>query len=483
MTARLSCPPARVLLVAVVAAGLFAAAPAWADRAETGMEDGSLLAPSGQTAGMVAGWRAMGVDVVRIQAYWDAISPDPGATTPPPGFDPGNPDDPRYNWGALDRAIDLVRANGMRVMLTINQKGPVWASLEPRRRNGAWRPDPRKFGRFASAVARRYGRSVDRYLVGNEPNERIFLAPQTQCRRVGRRRACERVAPSLYRNLVRAAYPAIKGADRNAQVLIGELAPIGSAGPTANNLAPLPFIRAMGCLDDRYRRVTTGVCRGFRAARGDAFGYHPYQNKERPNQPNRNLNLAKLGDLPRLFGVLDRVTRSGRISAPRRRLSLYLTEYGYQTNPPDRRYGVSWAAQSRYLQQSAYIVWATRRVKLITQYLFHDEGPVNLFQTGLVSAAGTAKPSLRTFPHPFFIDTRRGRSRARLWGQVRPGGAHTVTVYRRAGRGTYRRFFSTRTDRFGYWSRVRSLGRGSSYYYTYRAADGSTARSDAVRVG
>ena len=31
---------------------------------------------------------------------------------------------------------------------------------------------------------------------------------------------------------------------------------------------------------------------------------------------------------------------------------IWITEYGYQTNPPDRIFGVSWANQARYLKQA-----------------------------------------------------------------------------------------------------------------------------------
>ena len=36
---------------------------------------------------------------------------------------------------------------------------------------------------------------------------------------------------------------------------------------------------------------------------------------------------------------------------------LWLTEYGYQTNPPDRLLGVSYALQAKYLGEAALRVW------------------------------------------------------------------------------------------------------------------------------
>jgi len=461
------------LLPLVLVALLATAAPSQADRTvDIGFEDPSIApGPAGDAEGVMARWSQMGVQWVRVQAFWNALSPSPNSRARPRGFNPANHADPRYDWSSLDTAIARVRRNGMRVMLTIHQFNPRWASTQPSRARQGWKPSPRRYGQFATAVARRYGTVVSRYLLGNEPNQRVFLQPQTECKRYGRRRICERTGAYMYRNLVRAAYPAIKRTDRNAdQVLLGELAPIGAAGPRAGNLAPLPFIRAMGCLDDRYRRITVGGCRRFRPARADAFGYHPYQVKERPTQPQRNRNLAKLGDLRRLFGVIDRLTRTRRIIAPRRRFNLYITEYGYETNPPDRRNGVSWNRQNAYLQQSAYIAWKTPRVKLWTQYLWRDDAPRGSltvgFQTGLNTFNGVPKPALSTFPHPIFIDHRRGRA-TRLWGQVRPGGRHQVRILRQlGGRGAFTAWRTVRTDGRGYFT-SRRLSRNSNYQFQY----------------
>jgi hypothetical protein len=452
-----------LLLVPVVLVALLAtAAPGQADRtAELGFEDPAVApGPALDADTVIANWAGMGVRWVRVQAFWDALSPNPRSRTRPPGFDVSNPNDRRYNWAS----------RGMRVIMTVHQFNPVWASSEPRRGRMGWKPDPRLYGQWATALARRYGGQVDRWLLGNEPNQRIFMQPQTECGRVGRRTLCERTAANIYRELVRAAYPAIKRSDRSGgnQVLLGELAPIGAAGPRAGNLAPLPFIRAIGCLDDSYRRIVEGACRRFRPARADGFGYHPYQVRERPTQPQRNPNLAKLGDLPRLFGVLDATTRSGRIGAPGRRFNLYITEYGYETNPPDRAHGVSLQTQSKYLQESAYIVWKTPRVKLITQYLWRDDafsfaGHAQGFQTGLRFANNVAKPSLFTFPHPIFVD----QASRTLWGQVRAGGAHRVQVFRQVGRGAFVPWRSVQTDGLGYFRIRGGLVRNSNYFFRY----------------
>ncbi|MDX6651100.1 MAG: hypothetical protein QOJ97_3051, partial [Solirubrobacteraceae bacterium] len=442
---------------------------------ELGMEDNpSVFGPQAQQ--VAAQWRALGVDYVRIQAYWDALSPATTSPTMPAGFDPGNPNSSGYNWGPLDAAVNAVRSNGMRVQLTVNQSGPRWASLEPNVDVKSWKPNPARFAQFAGAVAKRYGARVDRYLVGSEPNQLLFLAPQSTC--VGRK--CTPAAPHAYRNLVNAAYPAIKANDRGAQVLIGELAPIGSGPSRAGGLTPMLFIREMACVDARFRNLSAPRCRGFRAVRGDAFGYHPYvNNKTAPNVPQANKELAKIGDLPRLLGVLDRLTSRGRLRATTGRFRLYLTEFGYITRPPNARFGVTLAQQVRYLAQSAYIVWTLRsRVKQISQYEWNDDP---FFQSGLHFYSGAPKLAYYEFPHPFFVDTSKGLARARFWGQVRADNRRTVTLQMKRGR-TYSRVATLRADAGGYWNTTRRAQPGATYRYQYKTLGGATVSTGLFTV-
>jgi hypothetical protein len=421
----------RALLAALAFAVLalpVAASPAAA--LETGMaDDRVLLEHPAHADAVVRQWQAIGVDVVRIHARWVAIAPSPGATMPPAGFHAADPNDPHYAWGPLDHAVALVRAAGMRVMLAVTGSGPLWGSEVPRQGNPRLRPDPARFAAFAGAVARRYAPAVDRYLIWNEPNQPGWLQPQFRCR-AGR---CTPASPILYRALVRAAYPAIRAADPAAQILVGTLAPRGKPG-TKRNVAmrPLEFLRAFGCVDRALRPVRTGACRGFTAIPADGFSYHPHGVLRGPSQPSPDPQDASIADLRRLERTLDGLTRAG---AFRRRLDLYLTEFGYQTNPPDPISGVAPATQARWLAESAYVAARDPRVRNLTQYEWRDE-PVDLaagagryakWQSGLEFADGRAKPALAAFPIPVWLDA----GRRRLWGMVRPGNAADVTVQRR----------------------------------------------------
>jgi hypothetical protein len=456
-------------------------------RPEVGIEDQNVIFGPAATS-IVPVWRSMGIDSVRVQAFWDALSPDTKSPSPPPGFNPADPNDPQYRWTALDRAVDLVLQNGMSVNLTINQCNPRWAGDEPSVDLHCWRPNSQLFALFAGAVARRYGSRVDRYLLGSEPNQASFLLPQFACSGSG----CFAEAPHRYRDLVNAAYPAIKAADGGSQVLIGELAPIGSPPSPTSGVKPLTFIREFACVNRRLRPIRSGACARFAAPTGDAIGYHPYVNSRKPpTVAHRDPDIAKIGDIPRLLRLLDTLTARQRVRPSRgRRFSVYFTEYGYISNPPSAKYGVSFPRQAHYNAQSAYQVWRYRsRIKLLSQYLWTDD---QTFATGLLQRDGAPKPALAAFPHPFFIDRpararrRSGRRGARarpnpatFWGQVRPDASRLVRLQmRRRGYRKFRTVKRIRTDAGGYWTARMRTTRGATYRFAYVTASRPVASSE-----
>lgn len=348
---------------------------------EVGIEDERIMLDSpGRVEPVTQQWARLGMDAVRIHARWRD----------------------RHDLGALDAAVNAAEAAGLKVQLTITGR--------------THRPDPRRYARFAAHVAHRYRGRVVRYLVWNEPNIPGWLRP---------------TSPHLYRALVRAAVPAIHAADPGAPVLIGELAPIGTG-----RRAALSFLRGFACVDRDYRPVTRGRCRHFRPAAADGFGHHPHGQHASPTNVSSNPDWAKIAELGRLERVLDRLTGAGRILAPGGRFDLWLTEFAYQTSPPDRDDGVPLARQARWLQLVAYRAWRDPRVRSLSLYQWEDEptyrrnpggSPFAGWQSGLRFAGGRPKPALHGVRVPFVIDRTRGR----VWGQVRPGAAHTVTLERR----------------------------------------------------
>jgi hypothetical protein len=439
-------------------------------------DDRVLLGGGAPAVDAVSQWKALGIQQVRITAMWSRVAPKPHSKTRPKGFNPADPASPGYDWGALDNAVDLAAANGIKPMIMITGPGPYWGSRYPSHRSGTYYPNPSAFGSFAKAVALHFADRVDTYIVWNEPNLAAWLSPQAKCRR---HHGCTAVAPHVYRSLVRAAYPAIHKADKHATVLIGATSSRGSDLRSASSTErPLAFLRALGCVDSHYRKQRSGSCKHFKAAKGDGYAYHPHGVLLAPNRPFPNSDDADIASLGRVTSTLDRIQRRGRLKASTHRFSLYLDEFGYQTNPPDRLAGVSLSRQDSWLQQAAYIAWRNHRVKLFAQYLWRDDpgtrgGSYSGWQSGLEFANGRRKPALKHFAHPFAMDTARNR----LWGQVRPRNAATVTVQRRAkGSKTWRTVKRVKPDSLGYWSWHTRLSKGASYRYLATGATSATLK-------
>jgi hypothetical protein len=76
---------------------------------------------------------------------------------------------------------------------------------------------------------------------------------------------------------------------------------------------------------------------------------------------------------------------------------IWITEYGYQTNPPDKLFGVSNAKQAAYLKEAFAIARKNTRVDMMIWFLLRDEPNVGGWQSGLETAAGKHKPSFAAF--------------------------------------------------------------------------------------
>jgi hypothetical protein len=472
--------PARHLrsaaLFAVLAALLAIPAPAAADRtAEVSiMDDQMLLGPSRQYIDHQMGlFRSIGVDRVRVSAFWSHIAPQPESLTKP-SFDATYPFN-NYNFVDLDKVVLSAAAHKLKVMVSISTPAPFWATAQPSRKNPVWKPNPRDFADFAQAVATRYAKYVDHYAISNEPNQQQWLQPQSENGKF--------VAPHHYRAMVQAAYPRIKAADPGSLALIGELASIGSrVRGIRRGVRPLAFLRTMACRDSRYRAMRSGSCKGFTPVIGDAIGHHPYQILLAPNRPSRAADEAAIGDGPRLLRVLDRLRRTGGLRTPsNRKFNVYYTEFGYQTKPPDPS-GVPLGLQSAWLQLSSYIAYKTPRVKEINQFRLTDgrisgSGPAAFseFQSGLLFRNRRRKPAFLSFPHPFVISGNR------FWGHVRTGSRSRILVQRKTGRGYFTTYQGTANSR-GYFSFNLPGRKPGKYRYKYSGGSGATGTSRTVTV-
>jgi hypothetical protein len=440
-------------LLAATALSVLAAAPAVASSTqESIIEDEHQMLQLGPDARAAAlnDAQALGADGIRVVVIWGMVAPSPDAAKRPSGFDAKNPAAyPAANWDALDDVVRGAQARGLQVLLSISGPIPVWAS---QCRSGAGvvkntcKPQASAYGAFVRAVGTRYSGAytdedgggalprVARWSFWNEPNQPGWLTPQFEFKS-GR---AVPTAARIYRSLARSGLSALKATGHGNDLrLLGETAPIGSSvssclrGRSGSSRSrclakvkadPTTFIRGLLCVGN-----TTGLgCGGFKRFSVSGFAHHPYTRgggvppTTRPTTPGE----ITIGTGSRLHRLLDQAARAQHIA---RRLPIYYTESGFQTNPPDTIFGVRLPQQAAYLNEADYMAYRDSRVKSMAQYIIVDEVPQSSFQSGLRLADGTPKPSYNAWRLPLWV-VKRG-SGVRVWGQLRPlGDAATSQV-------------------------------------------------------
>jgi len=328
---------------------------------------------------------AMNTQLIRVDLWWGG----PALTVAPRRpASPTDPNDPAYNWSTYDRTVLYAHQFGMKVVFSILGT-PKWA-------NGGkgWNVAPTKpsdLKAFVTAAARRYNGSFVRspdgvtlprvpyWLVWNEPNNPVFLTPQFQ--KV--KGTWQIVSGQVYAQLCNASVQALKAVSPGFLVGCGVTAPRGNNNPnTARpSVSPLAFLRAM----------VAGGAKGF-----DAYAHHPYYGSrfETPSTPppppptGHPPTAITLGNLQLLTDELARLKLHVR---------LWITEYGYQTNPPDKLFGVTWAQQDGYLRQAWAKLKANPKVDMFIWFLLRDEAPLSGWQSGLYTASGVRKDAREAF--------------------------------------------------------------------------------------
>jgi hypothetical protein len=363
-------------------------------------------------------------------------------------------------WDRYDRIVTTAQSLGLKLLFNATSPAPLWATRTPPRSDieRTYRPDEAEFKDFVKALGTRYSGSfrdeaprqddasvfddceptpnfpvpppicpsddtdptpsnpnppntgptlprVDTWSAWNEPNMPGWLTPQSH-----EDNNDLPASPHIYRSLADAMYSALLESGHGSDtILIGETAPRGaSEKAVTQSLPPLLFIRELYCLDEDFRpfggdAAASRGCPdggvGFRAAHpalfdATAFAHHPYAFEARPSTSDRTNDNAVLKDLGRLTRTLDLAL--GRHGSPKR-FKVWLTEYGYQTDPPDGVFGVSWKTQAAYVRQSFAIARAHPRIDLLLWFLLRDEPDPARWQSGLISATGERKPSFESF--------------------------------------------------------------------------------------
>ena len=78
-------------------------------------------------------------------------------------------------------------------------------------------------------------------------------------------------------------------------------------------------------------------------------------------------------------------------------MPIWIDEYGYQTNPPDKAFGVSPTLQARYLGEAVALARKNPHVTMLLWFLLRDEKRLSSWQSGLETSTGKHKPSFNAF--------------------------------------------------------------------------------------
>ena len=503
----------RALLLGCLLAALLAVPAAAGPNQEAMFQDDNelLYVPPDQVRANLDTLKGLGVDRLRITVQWREIAPNGGSYTRPERFDGTDPAAyPESAWERYDLVVTEAVARGIRLNLNLTGPSPLWANQRAPRPEivDTYEPSPADFQAFAAAVGRRYNGEYARpdgtrlprvayWSIWNEPNHSGWLTPQWSA---DARNASPRAA-ALYRALAGAAWNGLQASGHAGDtIVIGETAPKGDRSRGIKRyMEALTFVRNLYCVDARGRRL-----HGARAERigcpptaadfvaqnpalfsATGYAHHPYELILAPAMKPLRPNWVTIANLERLTRTLDRVFRRYGVD---RKLPLYLTEYGYQTVPPDT-VGVSLKRQASYLNQSEYIAWRNRRVRTLSQFLLVDDDMNNpaSFQSGLLFRGDrAAKPSLSAYRLPIWLPRpriERGR-RVRVWGLLRPataGQPATATIdYRRAGSKAWKPLRSaTVTSRRHYLWTTAKVRRSGHLRISFA---GHTSRAAYVRV-
>ncbi len=405
----------------------------------------------------------LGVDVVKVSMVWQLVAPNYSSTQRPANFDATNPADyPPGAWSRWDTLVEAAHALGMQVYFLVIGPAPTWA-VPPQNRTTqgpylGWMPNPTEYEQFLQAVGTRYSGSyvdptaattqaiprVHYWGIWNEPDERSWLTPWYKTLPHHRRQLLQ---PSEYRTLVSAAWNGLSASGHAGDTIM--------VGETANRgiWSPEPFIRALYCVGSNLRPLrgstassagcpTSGSRSQFVSQNPGLFktsyAHHPYGFEAAPNRPDPVKGFITLYNIPSFERMLNGIFSSYGQRRPGG-VPLYLTEWGFKTNPPNPYVSTSPAQQAAWINEGEYMTWQEPYVHGLTQFLLVDSPPKpdtrkgsvlywSTFQTGVEYINGDRKPSFAAFQVPIWLPNPRHGRHVTVWGELRPAD-HTTTQY------------------------------------------------------
>ena len=349
----------------------------------------------GDPATAFATLKTLNVQVLRVNMYWGGNKWAVANTKPADATDPG---DPAYNWSLYDRLVAYAHTYNIPVMFSILFT-PSWANggqartvaptnmqdlqdfayAAAERYSGLWTPptwqrDP-TLGINATPLPK-----VSLWTAWNEPNNPIWLTPQYK--KVGKKWVIW--SAKSYAKICNAIYSGVHSPSLGP--LPGEKVACGVTGPKGND-APTSARPSV----DPLSFLTAAKSAGMKTF--DVYAHNPYADagNEAPNYVPKGKNIRRI-QLGNINLLLAKITQ---LYGPKH---LWITEYGYQTNPPDKSiFGTSWANQAKYMSQAYAIARKNPRIDMMVWFLVRDEPNLGGWQSGLETVAGKRKPSWNTY--------------------------------------------------------------------------------------
>jgi hypothetical protein len=442
--------------------------------------------------------KALGTDVVKLRIGWRYVAPQ--GSTKPGGFDPTNPASyPAGAWDSYDAIVRGIVARHMRPYIAITGPAPDWGDIA----HDPLRPNYDEFARFVQAVGTRYSGSyaggdgngysdplqrlphVSIWGLWNEPNLASWLKPQYS-HHIPQ-------SPAVYRKLSYSMQDGLSASGHASDTfLIGELLPFARSGRTGvTKVRPIAFLREMACVDSHYRAYRGSAakkrgCSGrFRKLPGTGVSYHPYTYAGGPDVEQKNADDASIGELGRVERAIDKLSGHHRLVGGR--LPVWITEFGFQSDPPDT-FQSPIKRIPGFMGEAEWLAYRDRRVLSYSQYPLVDD-PLGKgaqkyagFQSGLRFVNGSAKKGVyQAFRMPFYVRLRSSRL-VEIFGGVRAAAGGTpVSIQSRVGHGKWHTLSggNTRLGPGGYFDKRFHV---STHHRSFRFLMGkSSSRSSSAK--
>ena len=168
---------------------------------------------------------------------------------------------------------------------------------------------------------------------------------------------------------------------------------------------------------------------------------------------------AAIGQLSRLRATIDALARRGKLPS---RLPIWVTEFGYQTKPPDPFQGAPLRRAAAFMDESEWIAFRNPRVASYSQYTLFDDpprpgsGPLrwSSWQAGLRFLNGRRKPYVYDdFRLPVFVRTLSS-NRVEIFGGRRTLTGGAAQIESKAPGASYRSLGTAEVGQTGYFRLV-----------------------------